>query len=162
MKNKRTQEYGRIHKTYSMELKYTHRFNSGEAEVKKTAKLSCEDMTFNSIIQFQKDLDKIHRQIKRLLSNDINDYFELSFYVSELEEVPEHLDENGFKSCFRSIGFNEWDYKGYGYDEGIQEGFYLNPDERYTSENKAIYISLLKEDGKLFEQLAEQEWAVEE
>lgn len=161
MKRKRTQKYGRLHKTYSMELKYTHCFKSGEAEVKKTAKLCCEEMNLNHMIQFQKDLDKIHRQIKRLLSKDINDSFELYFFVSILEEVPEYLDENNYKSNFRSICFDAWEYKGYGYDEGISEGFYLSPDQRYTDEKRAIYISMLKEDGKLSEQLAGQEWAVE-
>lgn len=96
------------------------------------------------------------------MSEDIDDFFELYFYVSVLEEVPEYLDRNNFKSCFRSICFNAWEYKGYGHEEGISEGFYLSPDERYTDENRAIYISLLKGDGKLFEQLAEQEWTIEE
>ena len=161
MKGKRTQEFGRLCKTYSMELKYTHRFKSGEAEVKKTASLCCEEMVLNDMIQFQKDLGKIHRQIRRLLSKDIGDSFELNFFVSVVEEVPEYLDKYNCKSNFRTIRFDAWAYKGYGYDEGISEGFYLSPDEQYTDENRCIYISLLKEDGELYKQLAEQEWTIE-
>lgn len=162
MKNNRRMEHGNVSKDFSLELTYNHKFKNGEAEVTKHASLSTgwqgTELSLGQILDFQKDVEKIFRQIKRIAEKDVNDRFFVSLIISAHEDVPcAKSDSDDFIGGVHQLAFDFWRFEGHGRD--VDGGFYLKPDERYTEADRSVYISLEKKDGTLFEQLAGQEWA---
>lgn len=158
MKHKKQLRDGAVEKEFNLVLEYTHRFKTGEAVVKHEAKLSTYDMTISHMMNFQKDVGKIFGQMKRICTMNPNDHLKLMFSVSAYERVPEYRDENGVLSTLKQLLFDYWEYVGDGTLITSEEGLYLTPDERYTEAERAIWISINKEEGGFLEQLAEHSW----
>ena len=160
MKRKTMNETGDVVKCLELELKYKHRFRNGYADVVKKAELSSgyagNGLTLRNVFDFQKNVESIFRQVKKIVDENPDDRFTLTLTIHAYENVDKHTDGNGFLSSLNQILFDCWTFEGDGYEAG--EGFYLQPDEKYTSADRAVYISLLKEDGNLLKQHAGQEW----
>ena len=158
MRRDKQMKDGTVDKEFKLELEYKHHFKTGEAVVRHEASLSTYDMTLTKLVKFQKDIETIFRHLKRIAKVEHNDLVKLEFYVSAYEDVPEYKDELGFPCVLRQLLFDCWRYTGTGAEMEDNGGVCLNPDERYTEPERAIWISFEKGEGGILEQIAGQQW----
>lgn len=120
---------------------------SVEAEIKKgnqTIKNKLEakidtgyGFGFQSISEFQKDMKRIDRYIKKLTRDGI--FFEMEVSISEYE-IPDDINN------LKTTSFDLWKFMGYNDcpEDESEMGILLSPDTRYTEEYKdAWYVFTL-------------------
>lgn len=167
--NNRKNKYGSISLQISAELTYTqnkHRNGQAiQAEVCKAAELKIDPKfmnfedshtnIFGQILDFQKGVNSMLRQIRELLME--GQYVEFTICTHGFEDVPEHEEYTalGFhKTSMNPLFSNMWSYKGNGQDADTSKdgGLYLSPDTRYTDKRHDIWMEWRKD---IFEILKE-------
>lgn len=128
-------------KCVSFEIRYTQSNNSCEVKIRKTAKLELgATTTFASIAAFLADWEKCMASYRHCSKKSIfcEAYLSVGIYATQID------------GQFTSESFNGWEFADI--PEYECDGFYLQPDVRYTNEEHDIWINFSL---PLLDQLAE-------
>jgi hypothetical protein len=124
-------------KMMTIEVKSTFEKKAIKTETTLKAELTTDNFNFKSIIEFEKERQKIDRFIKRMIKQC--QYFEMTITISEYSKDEQY-------NC-KQLSFNHWTFNGIAdYTENEEEmGVYLKPDIRYTPEHFDVWYNFTLE-----------------